>query len=778
MSLQRLQIEPLMAGSIERRRIEVRGIVQGVGFRPFVYRTATVLGLTGWVLNNSAGVVIEAEGPFDQLDALIVVLQENYPPLARIDEIQCAPVAVEYALGFEIRMSRNVPGRKAAITPDSTVCPDCLNELLDGENRRYLYPFINCTNCGPRFTIVTDIPYDRKNTTMRDFAMCPACRTEYSDPLDRRYHAQPNVCPQCGPTVSLISAKQEEAFETEAIAVAARLLTNGHIVAVKGLGGYHLACDALNEKAVALLRKRKRRFAKPFALMVPNLNSARMLCEINEEEARLLESRQRPIVVLKKKDDCSVASEVAPNYKNLGLMLPYTPLHVVLMNQFQEELHTNGLAALVMTSGNLSEEPIAFGDEDARTRLGPLVDAFLTHNREIHTRCDDSVVKVTSGGTQILRRSRGYVPEPIKTEFSFPAPILATGGHLKNTFCLAKDNQAFVSHHIGDLENLETLSSFEEGVAHFKKLFDVKPETVAFDLHPEYLASKYALESGIARQIGVQHHHAHIASVLAEHRLTGAVIGVAADGTGYGTDGAIWGCEILVADLVDFERVAHLHYLPMPGGEQAIRQPWRMAAVYLQRAFGGAFEVQDIPFTRSLPKRKWYVLSQMLDKNVNCPNTSSLGRLFDAVSALLCIRDEVQHEGQAAIELETLAVESESWYPFEIREGEPATLDVSAMIRAIVGDIHSRLPAAQISGKFHRTIAELLAQSCRSARAKVKINKVALSGGVFQNQLLLKQLLDRLHSFDFEVFTNHEVPPNDGGLSLGQAAVAAARLQT
>jgi len=767
-----------MLDPIERRRIEVRGLVQGVGFRPFVYRTARSLGLTGWVLNNSAGVVLEAEGPFGQLDALILALRQSSPPLARVEGIQCATAVVKHDFEFEIQASQVVPGRNVPVAPDSTICPECLTELLDPGDRRYLYPFINCTNCGPRFTIVADIPYDRKKTTMRGFAMCPACKAEYTDPLDRRYHAQPNACPACGPTVRLISDTQGEAIAIEAITVAARLLANGHILAVKGLGGYHLACDGLNERAVELLRKRKRRYAKPFALMVPNLHTARMLCDVNEEEARLLESRQRPIVLLKKKGSCPVASEVASNYQKLGLMLPYTPLHIVLMNKFIEASDANGPSSLVMTSGNLSEEPIAYCDEDARERLDLIVDASLNHNREIQTRCDDSVVQVTAAGLQILRRSRGYVPEPIKTGFHFPVPILATGGHLKNTFCLAKDNQAFVSQHIGDLENLETLSSFKEGVEHFKKLFDVKPEAVAFDLHPEYLASKYALESGIPRQIGVQHHHAHIASVLAEHRLTGPVIGVAADGTGYGTDGAIWGCEIFVAGLADFTRVAHLDYLPMPGGAQAIRQPWRMAAVYLRQTFGDAFVDLDIPFTRALLKREWRTLAQMLDKNVNCLNTSSLGRLFDAVSALLCIRDEVQYEGQAAIELETLAVESESWYPFEIRAGEPATLDVSAMIRAIVGDIQNRLPAVQISGKFHRTIAELLARSCRSVRARVKINKVALSGGVFQNQLLLKQLLDRLHLFDFEVFTNHEAPPNDGGLSLGQAAVAAARLQT
>jgi len=517
--------------------------------------------------------------------------------------------------------------------------------------------------------------------------------------------------------------------------------------------------------------------------MVPDLETAGMLCEISDAEAELLQSHRRPIVLLFQRPGCPVAPDIAPAYNTLGIVLPYTPLHHLLLRSFAAMIEPGRPAVLVMTSGNLSDEPIAYRDDEARERLATIAEGMLTHNREIHTRCDDSVMRVAAGGEQFFRRARGYAPEPIQLSFDFSLPILACGGHLKNTFCLGKGRQAFVSHHIGDLENLETLTSFREGIEHFQRLFDIYPEVVAYDLHPEYLATRYALETNIPRKIGVQHHHAHVASVLAEHRLQGPVIGIAADGTGYGTDGAVWGCEIMEASLAGFERLAHLGYVPLPGGEQAVRQPWRMAAVYLAQAYGDAFLELDIPFVRELDRSKWRVLSQMMVRGINSPPTSSLGRLFDAVAALAGLHREVLYEGQAAIELEMRArsreVDSQvGFYPFTIGNQLPAKLDVAPMIRAIVSDIQKDVPLAQIALRFHRTIAELLALACCAARERTGQHQIALSGGVFQNRLLLEQLMARLEDMAFQVYTNRRVPPNDGGLSLGQLAVAAAQLRS
>ena len=620
--------------------------------------------------------------------------------------------------------------------------------------------------------------------------------------------------------------------EGNPITVAAQRLAQGAILAIKGLGGYHLACDALNSEAVQQLRARKHREARPFALMVPDVETARLLCEVSEAEAALLQSRRRPIVLLEQRAYCPVAPGIAPSCNTLGLMLPYTPLHHLLLRDFAASIETGRPAALVMTSGNLSDEPIAYRDDDARQRLAGIATSALTHNRAIHMRCDDSVMRMAAGGEQLFRRARGYAPEPLALSFDLPVPLLACGGHLKNTFCLGKGRQAFLSSHIGDLENLETLTSFREGIEHFSRLFDIYPQAIAYDLHPEYLATKYALDSDIPRKIGVQHHHAHIASVLAEHGLSGPVIGIAADGTGYGNDGAVWGCEILAADLADFERLAHLAYVPLPGGEQAVRQPWRMAAAYLAATYGDAFLELDIPFVRRLDRSKWRTLSQMIVRGLNCPPTSSLGRLFDAIAALIGLRSEVLYEGHAAIELEMLAW-SESGrgiehgddvehgdrqgrhyhttneapnetvygsgdpggrhaspvrripsnrvqepYPFVIGEQKPVTLDVSPMIRAIVSEIQQGVPPSHIASRFHYTIAELLAAAACEARERTHLKSVALSGGVFQNRLLLETLLARLEELGFQVYINRRVPPNDGGLALGQLAVAAARLHT
>lgn len=788
----------------ERRRFVVRGIVQGVGFRPFVYGLALQQNLVGFVYNDSMGVAIEVEGAPHDLDAFQTVLSAQPPPLARIDAVSVESMPVRGETGFIIAPSRAGAARRTLISPDVAICDDCLRELFDPADRRYRYPFINCTNCGPRFTIVRDVPYDREKTTMGVFHLCPTCQVEYGDPLNRRFHAQPNACWQCGPKVALLDTSKRDVLvddlpSHDPIVEAAVWLAGGATLAIKGLGGYHLACDACNAEAVDRLRQRKHREAKPFAVMVAELSVARQLCEVSQAEAELLQSRRRPIVLLGRRPDVSVACGVAPGYNTLGVMLPYTPFHHLLLNAVAEAIGPEKPAVLVMTSGNLSEEPIAYDDEDALERLASVAEGWLIHNRAIHVRCDDSVTRIAGGDEQILRRSRGYVPDPIRLTRPFPVPMLACGGHLKNTFCLGKGEQAFVSHHIGDLENLETLTSFQEGIAHFQRLFDIHPEAVAYDLHPDYLATQYALESDIEHKIGVQHHHAHIASVLAEHGREGPVIGVAADGTGYGTDGALWGCEVMVADLSTFERVAHLDYVPLPGGEQAIRQPWRMGAVYLARAYGDAFLDLDIPFVVGADRgalhgppapgmrgaalqRRWRPLAQMIARRLNSPPTSSLGRLFDAVAALLGLHDEVVYEGQAAIELEMRADAAgreggvAPLYPFAIRDGTPAILDVDPLIRALVEDVREGVPVALIARRFHESVAELLTAACVRVREETGLEVVALSGGVFQNRLLLERLLDRLEALQFEVYVNRLVPPNDGGLSLGQAAVAAARL--
>lgn len=749
--------------------------MQGVGFRPFVYTLALRYRLVGFVLNDSVGVTIEVEGESTALAAFRHALWNEPPPLARIDAVTVEEIPPCGESEFMIVASQSGTERRTLVAPDTAPCNDCVRELFDPNDRRYHYPFINCTNCGPRFTIVQDVPYDRANTTMHVFPMCAECTAEYHNPLDRRFHAQPNACHVCGPQVFLRDSTGQDTQAADPITAAAHRLAAGEVLAIKGLGGYHLACDALNDAAVRRLRRRKHREAKPFAVMVPDVAAARVWCEVNEVEAALLTHPRRPIVLLDRRPSAVLAPDVAPGYTTLGIMLPYTPLHELLLRAFAAAAPGRPVI-LVMTSGNLSDEPIAYQDADARARLGPIVDGALVHNRTIHMRCDDSVTRVAAGGEQMFRRSRGYAPEPITLAQPFPQPVLASGGHFKNTFCLGKDRQAFVSHHIGDLENLETLTSFREGIEHFQRLFDISPTAIAHDLHPDYLATQYALASAIPTRIGVQHHHAHIASVLAEHGVSEPVIGVAADGTGYGTDGAIWGCEIMVADLRDFERVAHLAYVPLPGGEMAVRQPWRMAAVYLARAYGDDFLDLDLPFVQRIDRNTWRTLSRMITRKLNSPPTSSLGRLFDAVAALVGVCDEVLYEGQAAIELEIQAIPSREEYPFDIREGTPATFDVTPAIRAIVQDLRAGTALPHVAGRFHRTVAEMLAVACLRARKTTGLQAVALSGGVFQNRLLLEMLVERLEELAFRVLINRRVPPNDGGLSLGQAAVAAARL--
>jgi len=754
-------------GLLLRKRIFVTGIVQGVGFRPFVFGLATRYGLKGWVFNTSSGVEIEVEGREETLEAFLKALRDEVPPLARIDRITVTDLPADGSEGFEIRGSLAEPGRFQPISPDVAVCRECLREVFDPGDRRFLYPFTNCTNCGPRFTIIQDIPYDRPNTTMRTFPMCEACLAEYHDPSNRRFHAQPNACPRCGPRVWL------EGGGGDPIEGARRLLLEGRIVAVKGIGGFHLACDATNDEAVKRLRERKGRGEKPFALMSYDLPAVRRYCHLSEEEERLLASKERPILLLRAKEGSPISRLVAPGLRSLGVMLPYTPLHYLLLEPSDEWRPL----ALVMTSGNLSEEPIVKENDEARIRLQGLADAFLFHDRPIHARCDDSVVRIFRGQELPIRRSRGYAPFPVRLPFS-GGEVLACGAELKSTFCVTKGGYAFLSQHIGDLENLETLASFEEMVGHFQRLFRVEPKIIAHDLHPDYLSTRYALERA-AREavplVPVQHHHAHIASCLAEHGLEGPVLGVAFDGTGYGADGRIWGGEFLVADYQGFRRAAHLSYVPLPGGEAAIKRPYRMALSHLFHAFG-TLDVEP-PWIKGLHPGELRVIRHQVETGLNAPLTSSMGRLFDAVSALIGLSRVVTYEAQAAMTLEAVAAEGvEGAYRWDLQEGDPVVIDPAPLIRAILDDCLGGTPPPVISAKFHNAVAEMIRDVLVLLRGREGIRRVVLSGGVFQNTFLLERTLRLLEGAGFEVFTHRLVPPNDGGIALGQAAVAGFRV--
>jgi len=753
---------------VKRAEIGITGIVQGIGFRPFIYNLAQKHLIRGWVLNNEKGVFIDAESEDGNLDRFIQDIPKLAPPLARIESFDIKYLEPLGYTTFKIRKSEETQEKFVLISPDVATCDQCLSELFSPKNFRYRYPFINCTLCGPRFTIIQDIPYDRHKTTMDPFIMCPVCQKEYEDPLDRRFHAQPNACPACGPSLRLEDREGKE-VPGDPIVKTLDLLSEGRIAAIKGLGGFHLACDARNRDAVSSLRSRKFREDKPFAVMCQNIEEVREHCEVNEEEEKLLLSVERPIVILNRRENSPVAHAVAPYQDTLGVMLPYSPLHHLLLN--------GRLKTLVMTSGNVSDEPISYKNEEAFRRLSNIADYFLFHNREIHMRCDDSVTRIFDGKPYILRRSRGYVPFPIKLSFPFDM-ILACGGELKNTFCLTRGQYAFMSHHIGDLENLETLTSFEEGIEHFKKLFYIEPKAVAYDLHPDYLSTQYALSIPNVPRIGVQHHHAHIVSAMAENEIEGDVIGAALDGTGFGLDGTVWGGEFIKANLRDFDRLAHLRKVPMPGGSMAIKEPWRMAMVYLLEAFGEEATKLKIDLMKRIDRVKWDILKKAINKKVNTPLTSSMGRLFDAVSSLLSIRDEVHYEGQAAIEMEMIAdhgVREE--YSFRNHNDEvPMVIDPVEMIRGIIRDLMDGLSASKISGKFHRTISRMIIDTCETIRSKEKLNRVVLSGGVFQNIFLLSLVTEDLKRSGFDVYTHHLVPPNDGGISLGQAVVAHMKL--
>ena len=846
-------------------RIHITGIVQGVGFRPFVYGLAQRYGLTGWVRNTSAGVDIEADGTADALGVFTAALRDELPPLARIDSLSAAPRPANGYVSFDIRESRAEPGAFQPISPDVAVCDDCLRELFDPADRRHRYPFINCTNCGPRFTIIRDIPYDRPLTTMAGFPLCPDCAAEYADPLDRRFHAQPVACPVCGPRLWLERPGDEcpQAAGEDALQATRALLRDGGIVAVKGLGGFHLACDATHAAAVAELRRRKLRVGKPFAVMLPDLAAARRHCALSPAEEALLLSRARPIVVARRRAGSTLAAEVAPGQSTIGIMLPYTPLHHLLLARapgFPE--------ALVMTSGNLSEEPIAHTNAAARERLAGLADALLLHDREIQTRCDDSVVRVVEEGettdyadftdfseerrdsgklnstTHILplRRSRGYAPYPVRLPWT-GAPLLATGAELKNTFCLTRDDYGFLSHHIGDLENYETLLAFEDGVAHLERLFRVQPAALAYDLHPDYLSTRYALERA-AREgltaVGVQHHHAHIAAGMAEHGLPrdATVIGVAFDGTGYGDDGAIWGGEFLVAGYGGYERAAHLRYVPLPGGDRAVREPWRVALAWLDAAaLPWDDDLPPVHEARRLPAGilppdaidRLAALRHQLAHRLNSPATSSMGRLFDAAAALAGVRQVVSYEAQAAIEFEaaadadeTIAYQFDYHWPtiapslpggngvevagqFAPGRGQAMTddrqemgnhaaptmtvdytkgvsgvsafqIDPAPVFAALLADQRAGLSLGRRAARFHNGVALMTRDVCRRLRHAHGLNDVVLSGGVWQNVTLLRRALALLRADGFTVYTHRLVPPNDGGLALGQAVVASWQL--
>jgi hydrogenase maturation protein HypF len=710
---------------LERRSFQIAGVVQGVGFRPFVFGLAHRHRLAGFVLNDGTGVLIEAEGATEALDAFAQALRDDAPPLARVNSVRADRLPSRGTRGFTIEASI-ATGQTALIPADVATCDDCLRELFDPVDRRYRYPFVNCTQCGPRFTIVRSVPYDRPNTTMAGFPLCADCRREYEDPTDRRFHAEPVCCPVCGPQLSL---PLEQAVD---------LLQGGAVVAVKGLGGWHLACDAANEDAVAALRARKHREDKPFALMTAQ---PERLAHIDQDESALLESRRRPIVLLRRRAGAPVAASVAPGSPWLGVMLPYTPLHHLLLADVG--------SALVMTSGNRSDEPIAYEDDEARERLEGIADAFLGHNRPIHRRCEDSLLRSAFP----VRRSRGFAPDAVSLPIEIERPILAVGAELKSTFCVARGRDAFLSPHLGDLDSDLAYRAFGADIELYLAMLGARVEVIAHDLHPEYLSTKWALEQD-AELIGVQHHHAHAAACLAEHGETGTALALVFDGTGLGTDGTLWGGELLRCDLASFERVSHLTPVPLPGGEAAIREPWRMAAMYLELAG------RPVPFER-WPYERWPAVRESL--RVNAPLSSGMGRLFDAASALLGVREHVTFEGQAALELELLAADTEA-EPYAWRFGEGAEL-----IGALHDDLVAGRPRTEIAAAFHETIAASSAAACAEAAGS---GTVVLSGGSFQNLRLLASLRRELEALGFRVLTHRIVPPNDGGISYGQAVVA------
>jgi hydrogenase maturation protein HypF len=751
---------------VEGRRIRVRGTVQGVGFRPWIYRLAREEGLSGHVRNDARGVTIEAFGRPEALVAFSRRLGAEAPPAARVREVQEERIPVETVPGFAILPSDDEGARRVSIPPDLATCPECLREVADPADRRHLYPFTNCTHCGPRYTIARDVPYDRPATTMAGFAMCPDCRREYEDPADRRFHAQPVACPACGPRVRLLGPSGEPRGDAgEAIGAAARALAEGRIVAVKGLGGYHLACDATSPAAILRLRERKRRDEKPFAVMACDLGIARTLANVGPAEERLLVSVERPIVLVRQRAGNGLAPEVAPGNPLVGLLLAYTPLHHLLLEAVGRPL--------VMTSGNLSEEPMAAKDGEALARLSGIADLFLAHDREIENRCDDSVARVVAGGLTVLRRSRGYVPRAVRLRRPLRRPVLACGAHLKNTFCLAAGDEAWLGPHIGDLDNLEAIRAFEEQVERLQRFLGIRPEVIAHDLHPDYASTRYALGRPEAAKVAVQHHHAHVASAMGEHGLEGPVLGLAWDGTGYGTDGTAWGGELLLVDGGSFERRATLRPLRLPGSDEAIRQVWRIALAALDDAFEGAPPLDRLPLFDSIPARDVVVVRQMAAKGLRSPLAHGAGRYFDALGSLGLGRRRATYEGQVALEWNLAADEAEGGsYPFDLsEEGGFLQADLRPLVRAAVGNLVAGAAPGRVSARFHEAMADVASALVRRAARELGRLPVVLTGGCFQNARLAEGVVKRLQG-DFDVRLHGEVPPGDGGIALGQALVA------
>ena len=761
-----------------KRRIQVRiqGIVQGVGFRPYIYKLANRNRVAGWVRNQADGVEIEASGPDRQVAEFVRAITAKPPPLSRIVDIQLEELTYQELPPFRILESHQSQPRVALISPDVCTCEDCLRELLEPGDRRYRYPFINCTNCGPRYSIIRDIPYDRDKTTMADFAMCDACREEYQDPGNRRFHAQPNACWECGPQVWLETATGGRVAERDdALREAIRQLAQGAIVAIKGLGGFHLAVPATSEDAVTRLRARKVREEKPFAVMFAGLDAIHSHCQVDAGEVLLLQSMQRPIVLLNRRlqpgpESPPIATAVAPRNRLLGSFLPYTPLHTLLFQQAP-------FKALVMTSGNQSDEPIVTDNDTARTRLRDIADFFLFHDRGIHIVCDDSVTRVVRHRLRPIRRARGYVPMPVFLRESLPE-VLGVGAELKNTVCVTRGKEAFLSQHIGDLENLETLRSFEQSISHLQQILHVAPKLIVHDLHPDYLSTQWALRQTGVPRLAVQHHHAHIAAVIAESKISGPVLGLALDGTGYGGDGTIWGGEILKVDGDQCERLGHFRQLRLPGGNMAIREPWRMALSCLWSLNPDGLESEYGDIVARWPEREVRVILQMLRRGINSPLTSSCGRLFDAVAALVGIRDRNVYEGQATIELEQALEPDEISYRGCItKEGDSWILDPLPMVRGVLQDVRGGMAPGIISARFHNGLCDLLSDAAHQVGAENGLQRVALSGGVFQNSTLSQHLEAALEELGFEVHTHQQVPPNDGCIALGQAYIGGIRLQ-
>ena len=777
-------------------KIHITGIVQGVGFRPFVYKQAIRQGLTGWVCNTSAGVDIEVNGESGEISNFINYIKSDTPPLARIDSIEYHQIPVYPYGSFEILHSKEISNSFQPISPDICICEECLTELFEPINRRYRYPFINCTNCGPRLTIIEEIPYDRPYTTMKVFDMCPDCKSEYSDPADRRFHAQPIACPVCGPHVWMESSENKGgtqnlliANDGDAISTVQKMLVKGKIIAIKGLGGFHLACDATNPNAVAELRKRKLRVDKPFALMMPDIISVEAHCIISDAERELLESRERPIVILARKENSSIAMDITPRQNTLGIMLPYTPLHYLLFSPqnkkgFIKQNKPTQMPPLVMTSGNISEEPIAIDNNEARERLSGLADAFLMHDRSIRTRCDDSVIRTFRGTTFPIRRSRGYAPFPVYLKSESPQ-ILAVGAELKNAFCLIRDQYAFLSHHIGDMENVETYDSFVDSITHYESLFRIKPIAIAHDLHPNYLSSRYAIDRANCEGLHsfeIQHHHAHITACMVENSFASnrPVIGVAFDGTGYGEDGAIWGGEFMLADYQGYKRVCHLAYIPLPGGDAAIRKPARIALAYLWSS-KLEWDPEFLPVA-ALCAEERSILKSQLEFRINTPLTSSMGRFFDAVASITGVQQKVNYEAQAAIEFEALADPYENgeynWImePNGNHNGAQYQIDPAPLINEVLMDMQNNISISIISARFHSSVARMVSKVCNTLRSDYGIDEIVLSGGVWQNMTLLQRTHNLLVSDNFKVYIHHQVPTNDGGLALGQAIIAINRM--